>query len=298
MALKNHPSLQAETGGKGFLAYAASAFCPGLGHLFAGYYLRAAVVFPLTLGLAAGFVLSLTNPKFITALPIFFPLFALIQFAQMVDAAYCAKRSDNSMLGDKSIRYIVGVIFFALAYFTQDSGMKNLQNNYIQICGYQVDNMVPAIQTGDYFLNQRKAPYGRWDIVLVTSPDPQYQLITDRIVGLPGDKIEITGDGLLINDKLAPLPDGVDRYLPVDADLNILNGPSPSAGPGCWGNPITLGPGEYYLLGDNSPVASDSRTWPSIDGGTPGAVPHEQILGRVSAILYPTNHWRTFPPTQ
>ena len=58
---------------------------------------------------------------------------------------------------------------------------------------------------------------------------------------------------------------------------------------------MVLGPDEYFILGDNSPVAADSRYWRKpVPGHQPGALPAGRIVGRVTAIYWPPSRWRLF----
>jgi hypothetical protein len=72
---------------------------------------------------------------------------------------------------------------------------------------------------------------------------------------------------------------------------------------GTEGNPIMLGPGAYYVLGDNSPQSKDSRLWWEIGPhlrGRPeyqlGTVPMDQIIGRAFFVYWPAGYksWWTF----
>jgi signal peptidase I len=67
-----------------------------------------------------------------------------------------------------------------------------------------------------------------------------------RLVGVPGDRVELRHGALWINGRLVPEP-YVDQAEPA------------SAGP--W----ALGPG-YFLLGDNRPESHDSRAWGALSG--------------------------------
>ena len=55
-----------------------------------------------------------------------------------------------------------------------------------------------------------------------------------------------------------------------------------AGGKGGAGKAVRLGPDQYFVLGDNSPISRDSRFWP--DGG---AVPGQDILGRPFAVYLP-----------
>ena len=67
--------------------------------------------------------------------------------------------------------------------------------------------------------------------------------MTKRIVGLPGDQIQVR-DGLLYRNGKS-LPDG----LPLMEDAGIAD------------NPVLLAPGHYFLLGDNRNLSRDSREY-------------------------------------
>jgi signal peptidase I len=219
----------------------------------------------------------------------------MVALCHLGDAAVSGRRSRTSMLGETSIRYITALSMGGLAFFLQRQAIGYVLTECFEICYTPTTSMVPTIGTDDWFLDRRGAPFTRWDLVVAISPDAKYPQIFKRVVGLPGDKVEITGDGVLINDTLVKLPDGVDKYLPMDQQGEILEGPSSSAAYGCWGNPITLGPDEYFLLGDNSAISEDSRFLGSIEDHQPGAMPRDQIMARVTAIVWPPSRWRVFP---
>jgi len=183
------------------------------------------------------------------------------------------------------------------ALIWQHAAYDYLRNNYFEICYSPTGSMSPTVNTTDVFLERRNWPFARWDIVVIKNPyypREEYQVFK-RVVGLPGDTVEITGDGLLINGTLTPLPSGIAPYVPMDNRNQWLTAPDPvNAGNGCWGNPIHLATDEYFLLGDNSEHSGDARFWPSINGHQPGALPRDQIGGRVVAILWPPERWRIF----
>jgi hypothetical protein len=58
-----------------------------------------------------------------------------------------------------------------------------------------------------------------------------------------------------------------------------------------------LGADEYYVLGDNSLLARDSRYWNiAAPGHQPGALPRANILGRATWVYWPPKHWRRLDP--
>jgi signal peptidase I len=102
---------------------------------------------------------------------------------------------------------------------------------------------------------------------------------------LPGEKIEIVAGRLLVNDVALSPPVAIGPYT------------VPSYGPqtASQGHPIRLGADEYFLLGDNSPQAYDSRCWAdAAPGHQLGAVPRASIVGRVTAICFPLKRMHQF----
>jgi len=89
----------------------------------------------------------------------------------------------------------------------------------------------------------------RWDIVIFRRPDAPYAC---RVVGLPGETVHVADGDLFINGQKFPVP----------AELAGQRYTSSSQAPiqyGSANNPCTLGPDEYFLLGDLSMIANDSR---------------------------------------
>lgn len=176
-------------------------------------------------------------------------------------------------------------------------------------------SMAPTLEAGDTFLANKTAygygpyslPYalgpakGRWfghspergDIAVFRLPrDPTIDYVK-RIVGLPGDTIELRHGVLVINGREIPrrpiadyrgkddatdkgakqfeetLPSGA-KYLVLDA---IEDGPGDNTGP------LQVPAGHYFALGDNRDNSSDSRS------NSFGFVPHDNLIGRVDFIF-------------
>ena len=85
------------------------------------------------------------------------------------------------------------------------------------------------------------------------SPVPGGDLCVKRIVGLPGERIAIRDGKLFVDGEPAVAPTGLSFELRYQDDLRLHDG---------W----QLGPMEYFVLGDNSAVSDDSRSWPSGPG--------------------------------
>jgi signal peptidase I len=97
-------------------------------------------------------------------------------------------------------------------------------------------------------------PPRRGDIIVLRDPHTLGREVIKRVIGLPGERVEINQGQLYINSQ--PLND---TYIT-----------SPSAH--TWG-PNTVLPGHYFVLGDNRDYSKDSLTW--------GWLPGKHIIGKV-----------------
>jgi len=130
-------------------------------------------------------------------------------------------------------------------------------------------SMDPNFENGDYLIIDEityrfKAPQ-RGEVIVFRSPQNPSQRFIKRIIGLPGETIEIR-DGEIIIHK-----DGQYQVLDESNYLtDLLTG----------GNiQITLAEDEYFVLGDNRSFSFDSRRF--------GVLPEENIIGRVVLRAWP-----------
>jgi signal peptidase I len=115
-------------------------------------------------------------------------------------------------------------------------------------------------------VSYRLHPPQRNDIVVLNRPDMD-EMLVKRIVALPGETIEIYKGTIYIDDL--PLPE------PYPHAVGIYSMP-----------PVTLGPLNYFVLGDNRDNSNDSRSF--------GPVKREHILGRVWLRYWPINQMTQF----
>lgn len=111
-------------------------------------------------------------------------------------------------------------------------------------------SMEPTLAKGDYLLTDHRrvlrGSWGRGDIVIFRSPpswDSAGEILVKRIVGLPGETISYPRGRLLVNGR-AP----VEPFIKQDV-------PDPRAQ---FPAALTLGPGQYWVLGDNRENSDDS----------------------------------------
>ncbi|MBV9338642.1 MAG: signal peptidase I [Solirubrobacterales bacterium] len=97
------------------------------------------------------------------------------------------------------------------------------------------------------------------------TPQQSQQTFIKRVVGLPGDKIQII-DGHVSRNGVREKDDYTEPCSPGTASCNFRT-------------PITIPPGEYFMMGDNRPDSEDSRYW--------GPVPDKWIIGVAFFTYWP-----------
>ena len=121
------------------------------------------------------------------------------------------------------------------------------------------NSMSPLIQPGDYiFVNKLSYAFGwepaRNDIVVAKFREENFEVIK-RVVGLPRERVEITPEAIRI--KKSRDDDG--KVLREDTYLALAQFPLNGT------ITIVLDPREYFALGDNRFVSTDSRSLGAID---------------------------------
>ncbi|GLV57800.1 signal peptidase I [Dictyobacter sp. S3.2.2.5] len=131
-------------------------------------------------------------------------------------------------------------------------------------------SMEPTLHDQEYIL-VNKAAYllqgpARGDIIVFQYPrDPQENYIK-RIIATPGDRISIikntvSVDGIVLHENYINKDDPYNPYPAIKQRV--------------------LGPGQYFVMGDNRGNSSDSRAW--------GMVPRQNIIGKAVVVYWPFN---------
>lgn len=112
----------------------------------------------------------------------------------------------------------------------------------------------------------------RFDIVVFKNPDDETVPFVKRIIGLPGETVDIRGGKVYINSSAEPLDDSFIREpQDIEEDMRFI-----------------VPDDSYFMMGDNRNDSSDSRFW------NKKYVEKKKILGKVLLRYYPFNSIKVF----
>lgn len=137
---------------------------------------------------------------------------------------------------------------------------------------YRIDgtSMTPTLEDGQYLIIHNFSYYfdqpHRGDIIVFHHPNSDLNLIK-RVIGLPGDEIEITDGTVKVNSVALEEP-----YIKA-----------PPTYQGTW----TVPEENYFVLGDNRNSSSDSHSWQYL--------PAENVVGKAMFIYWPFQNWGKVP---
>jgi signal peptidase I len=135
-------------------------------------------------------------------------------------------------------------------------------------------SMMPTLYDQErLFINQFSYKFGlgdinRGDTVVFLAPDDDTKSYIKRVIGLPGDTIEVDDGYVVVNGKKL-----VENYVPPEFRDDRSY-------------PLHIVPvNEYFVLGDHRSSSNDSRAW--------GFVPKRYIYGKAVFVFWPLNRLGT-----
>ena len=149
-------------------------------------------------------------------------------------------------------------------------------------------SMIPTLKIGDHILVNKfsygtKLPFtdriiipmkgpSQGDIIVFKYPEDENKDFIKRVIGLPGDTVEIKDKKVHINGK------PIEESYPIHGDKMVYpSGLQPRDNFG----PITVPQGSYFVMGDNRDFSLDSRYW--------GFVKLNKIKGRAFIVYWSWN---------
>ena len=272
---------------KPWLAALLSFLCPGVGQLYNGNLRWALAAFPIgiVISLVSSFYLADSFQKLLTALAIGF-VFDIVFAVQ----AYREARRLGEVPLQKYQRWWAYIGFAVLLYGVPD-GYGTLYPERFLSFQIPSESMVPNLLIGDRLVAdgwayQNKEPQ-RGDVIVFKYPRDESIVYVKRLVGLPGDTVELKDGELFINGELQPqvalgaqvLQQGwafMDYREKLGQKEHVLRRAVHSSLDNF--GPVTVPSDKFFAMGDNRDRSADSRAW--------GFVSREQLLGRMSFIYF------------
>jgi signal peptidase I len=158
-------------------------------------------------------------------------------------------------------------------------------------------SMVPTLTSGDLLfadkLSYHLHPPQRGDIVVLRPPGQPDQDFIKRIIGVPGDTIEIDTTGTQNGSRQASVlirPAGATTFERLSEPYLSSSDPWTENGFCCdasgratdQAQPLTIPRDDYFVMGDNRNISEDSRAL--------GLIPRQDILARAWVRIWPVGH--------
>ncbi|MEI8337979.1 MAG: signal peptidase I [bacterium] len=138
-------------------------------------------------------------------------------------------------------------------------------------------SMYPTFYNGDYLIideiSYRFESPKRGEVIVFRPPLAPTDHYIKRVVGLPGETVKVENNTVTITNK--ENPNGfvlAEKYISSERNSSTTT---------------VLGPNQYFVMGDNREVSSDSRVW--------GALNKDAITGRVLTRLFPIPELSIWP---
>ncbi len=168
-------------------------------------------------------------------------------------------------------------VFLIQPFFVQGASMEpNFEDKeylIINELGYKTTNV--GFGSVDFFTVKPYKELSRGDVVVFRYPRNPSIYYIKRVIGLPGEKIEIKNGKVIISNYENPNGFILD-------ESGYLSPSVETAGE----QVVQLTESQYFVLGDNRSASSDSRSW--------GPVPEEDVVGKVLIRAWPIRRAQLF----
>ncbi|MBJ6611193.1 MAG: signal peptidase I [Candidatus Thiothrix moscowensis] len=275
---------------KPLAALLMSLILPGLGQLYNGAINKAVWLFLIItlLSVPAVLLATLYLPAdwMIPTLLGSIGLVLLVWLYSMVDAFRSARRQPDYVLLGWQCSGVYVLVFLLWNTLALPLLLEYVSKYQVESFKVPSASMEPTVMTGDMlFADKRYNRPGtrqavqRGDIAIFVYPNDRTTYFIKRIVGLPGDKIQIRSNEVLINGKstrvLSENVAGGLRVTETDGKRNwqvFWASNKPTLLP----SELTVPPGQVFVLGDNRNDSHDSRVF--------GTIPLQDVIGKARQV--------------
>lgn len=270
-----------------------SLIMPGLGQVYNGEVSKGISLFLIFAFSIPGFSwLALNGPNFsLWILVLLGVLFALgIYVLSCTDAFKRAKVIGKSyQLGPYNNSYVYLSMLFFGYFFVLSQLVTYTKTHLVELYHVPSTSMSPGLEKGDYFFVDKdvnspgcKRKIKRGDIATFVYPNDRTTIYVKRIIGMPGDKIEMSGTDLKVNGQAITKgsPSSTQEHLVVreKADSGETYEVYWKLGSRGAQLSLTVPEGQVFVLGDNRDEAYDSRKF--------GTLPLTDIIGVAKQVWF------------
>lgn len=173
-------------------------------------------------------------------------------------------------------RYSLNIIFYSLVILTLFVGVRRFIVQPFEVSGQSMEG---TIHHGEHLLLWKNRSIERYDIVVFPDPRGSGQSYVKRVIGLPGDRLQVIDDQLYLNDipveepylepyrqqsGIQPFTDNFSLYDTIGMDV--------------------IPEGYCFVMGDNRPGSGDSRQF--------GLIALTDIAGEADGVYLPIQQQR------
>lgn len=137
--------------------------------------------------------------------------------------------------------------------------------------------MFPTFKNGEYILTNlitlRFDDPKKGDVIVFKSPTDENKDFIKRIIAVPGDSVYLKEGFVYVNGEK------INESSYLGADVRTYGGAFMKEG-----EPVTVPPDSYIVMGDNRPFSSDSREW--------GFLKKSSVIGKSFFVYWPVSDMR------